>query len=249
MKVDLSNKVAIITGATGGIGQAVVREFAASGASIVLGYASNRAKADELLKQLVGEGAKVIACQADLSSGIGASHLVKSAVDHFGNLDILVNNAGITRDGLFLRMKESDWDMVVDTNLKSAFLCAQAASRYLMRSPAGRIINMSSIAGIIGNAGQANYVAAKAGMIGLTKTLARELASRSVTVNAIAPGFIETEMTAALSQEISDKMHEQIPLRRFGQPEDVASLCTFLASDHASYISGQVLQVDGGLVM
>lgn len=242
----LSGRVAIVTGATGGIGTAIAHAFVAAGAKVVAGYASNQAKADALQEQLQGNAVVV---QADISRAEGAAALVKAAVDEFGQVDILVNNAGITRDGLFLRMKESDWDLVVDTNLKSAFLCAQAASRQLLRSGAGRVINITSVSGITGNAGQANYAAAKAGMIGLTKTLAREVASRQVTVNAIAPGFIETDMTDALPQAIKDTLQREIPLARFGKPEDVAALCVFLASDAAAYITGQVLQVDGGLAM
>lgn len=245
----LAGRVAIVTGASGGIGQAVAESLASAGASVVVGYGSRADKAEALCKALAAQGRQAVAVQADVSTAAGAALLVKAAVDQFGGLDILVNNAGITRDGLFLRMKESDWDAVVDTNLKSVYFCVQAASRQLLRSRFGRVINMASVSGLMGNIGQANYAAAKAGMMGLTKTLAREFASRQVTINAVAPGFIETEMTAGLAADIKAKLLEQIPLARLGQPKDVAELCLFLASDAAAYITGQIIQVDGGLVM
>ncbi|MCY0902500.1 MAG: 3-oxoacyl-[acyl-carrier-protein] reductase [Firmicutes bacterium] len=248
MSVELANRVAIVTGASGGIGQAIAREFALAGAAVVLGYGQRALPAETLAQELVGSGHQALACQADVSTASGAAALVKAAVDAFGHLDILVNNAGITRDGLFLRMKEKDWDDVLSTNLKSVYLCVQAASRQLLRSSCGRVINISSVASLMGNLGQANYVAAKAGMNGLTKTLAREFSGRSVTVNAVAPGFVETDMTASLG-EMKERILAQIPLGRLGQPQDVAGLCVFLAGDAGSYITGQVIQVDGGLVM
>jgi len=245
----LSSRVAVVTGASGGIGQAIGIKFVVAGAAVVIGYSRSADKAEALAAQLSAKGGRTLVQQADVATSAGAKALVAAAVEHFGGLDILVNNAGITRDGLFMRMKEQDWDDVVDTNLKSVYFCVQAASRQLLRSPYGRVINMASVAGLIGNLGQANYAAAKAGMIGLTKTLAREFSSRQVTVNAVAPGFIETEMTAGLRADIKERLLAQVPLGRLGKPEDVAELCLFLASESASYITGQVIQVDGGLVM
>ena len=249
MKFGLESSVAIVTGATGGIGQAIVQEFVEAGAAVVIGFGSQTDKAQELAAKMTALGGRVAVAQADVATASGAATLAQTAVEHFGRIDILVNNAGITRDGLLIRMKEPDWDAVVDTNLKSVYLCVQAAARQLLRSQCGRIINMASVAGLLGNVGQANYAAAKAGMIGLTKTLAREFASRKITANAIAPGFIETEMTAVLPIELRDKLLAQIPLQCFGQPEDVARVARFLASAEASYITGQTIQVDGGLVM
>ena len=245
----LLDKVAVVTGGTGGIGHAIVDAFVDAGAKVVIGYSSNQAKAAELVDTVLQKGGQAYAVQADVATAEGAKTLISSAIEQFGQLDFLVNNAGITRDGLVMRMKETDWDLVLDTNLKSVFLLVQAASRYLLRSGQGRIINISSVVGLTGNAGQANYTAAKAGVIGLTKTLAREFASRQVTVNAIAPGFIDTEMTAGLPSDLKTSMLKEIPLSRLGQPDDVAALVRFLASNEAAYITGQVLAVDGGLAM
>ncbi|MCY0877275.1 MAG: 3-oxoacyl-[acyl-carrier-protein] reductase [Firmicutes bacterium] len=245
----LTGRVSIVTGASGGIGQAIAESLADAGSSVVLGYGRSTEKAEALRTSITERGGQAVAVQADVSTAAGAAALVKAAVDAYGGLDIVINNAGITRDGLFMRMKEADWDAVMDTNLKSVYYLVQAASRQLLRSRYGRVINIASVAGLMGNIGQANYSAAKAGMMGLTKTLAREFASRKVTVNAVAPGFIETEMTASLGAEIKARLLEQVPLARLGQPRDVADLCLFLAGDAASYITGQIIQVDGGLVM
>lgn len=245
----LSDRVAVVTGGTRGIGRAIVKKLAAAGAKVVIGYATNSAQAETFLAEIRERGSEAVIVQADVATAMGAKDLVAAATTQFGGLDILVNNAGITRDGLVMRMKEMDWDLVLDTNLKSVFLLTQAASRSLLRSPHGRIINITSVVGMLGNAGQANYTAAKAGMIGLTKTLAREFASRKVTVNAVAPGFIATDMTAALPEDVKTDTLRQIPLARFGEPDDVAGVVRFLASDEAAYITGQVMTVDGGLAM
>jgi 3-oxoacyl-[acyl-carrier protein] reductase len=237
----LAGRIALVTGASGGIGQAIVEQLAAAGARVVAAYGKDGEAAADLLARVRAAGGEAVPAQGDLSAAAGAAAVVKTATEHFGGLDILVNNAGITKDGLVIRMKESDWDAVLDTNLKSAFLCVQAASRALLRSACGRIVNITSVAGIMGNAGQANYASAKAGMIGLTKTLAREFASRRVTVNAVAPGFI--------GAELRERLIQQIPLGRFGRPADVAAIVRFLAGDAGAYITGQVVQVDGGLAM
>lgn len=245
----LSGKVAIVTGGSRGIGRAVSLALADAGADVAVVYAGNRQKAEETMAEIEQRGRRGAMIQADVSRADQVDSAVKQVLDTFGRIDILVNNAGITRDNLVLRMKEEDWDRVIDTNLKGTFLFSKAVIRTMMKQRFGRIINISSVVGVSGNQGQANYVAAKAGVIGMTKAMARELASRGITVNAVAPGFIETDMTAVLGEEVRNQIMNQIPLARFGSPKDVAAAVRFLASDDASYITGQTLHVDGGMVM
>ena len=245
----LENRVAIVTGASRGIGRAVAFELAKHGAAVVINYNSSAKSAEEVVAQIEADGGKAAAFQADVSDFEQAGKLVKFAIDTFGNLDILVNNAGITRDGLIMMMKEDDWDAVLDTNLKSTFNCAKAAVRHMMRKRYGRIINIASVAGQMGNPGQTNYSASKAGQIGFTKALAREVASRNVTVNAIAPGFVDTEILDALPEETLEAALKLVPLGRMGTPEEIAYTVAFLADERAAYITGQALGVDGGMAM
>ena len=247
--MSLEGKVAIVTGGSRGIGRATALELARQGATVVINYNKNAEEAQKLVAQIEEAGGKGRAIQADVSVGADAQRLIEETVKTFGRLDILVNNAGITRDNLLMRMNEADWDAVLDTNLKGAYLCTKAALRPMLKAKGGRIINVSSVSGLAGSGGQANYSAAKAGLIGFTKAIAREVASRSITVNAVAPGFIETDMTNELAAEFKQKALAQIPLERFGKPEDIAAAIAFLASDAASYITGQTLGVDGGMVM
>jgi len=242
-------RVAIVTGGSRGIGRAIAQKLAAEGCRVVVNYQSNSQAAASVVRAIDDAGGEALAVQADISQAEGAKALIAAAVEAYGTVDILVNNAGIARDALLMRMSEEDWDAVLDTNLKGAFHCIKAVQRIMLRRRSGRIIQISSISGIRGNAGQANYAAAKAGLIGLTKSVARELASRNITVNAIAPGFVDTEMTRALSPELVQQATAQIPLGRLGSPEDIAAAVAFLASPEASYITGQVLGVDGGLGM
>ncbi|WP_102692694.1 3-oxoacyl-[acyl-carrier-protein] reductase [Rummeliibacillus pycnus] len=246
---DLIGKVAVVTGASRGIGRAIALHLANLGAKIVVNYSGNQAKAEAVVAEIEANGGAAIAVQANVSDSDEVSMLMKKAVETYGSLDILVNNAGITRDNLLMRMKEEDWDAVMNTNLKGVFLCTKAVTRQMMKQRAGRIVNIASIVGVAGNAGQANYVAAKAGVIGLTKTAAKELAARNIFVNAVAPGFIDTDMTEELPEDIKAQMLSQIPLAKLGEPEDVAKVVAFLASDDASYMTGQTLHVDGGMVM
>lgn len=245
----LTGKTALVTGASRGIGREIALELARQGADVAVNYAGNKQLAEEVCQEIQALGRKSIAIQANVQKNDDVQKMVQEVLDHFGNLHILVNNAGITRDTLIMRMKEEDWDEVIETNLKGAFLCTKAVTRQMMKQRYGRIINISSIVGVSGNVGQANYVSAKAGLIGLTKSTALELASRGITVNAVAPGFIQTDMTEKLSSEVRETMLKQIPLGRFGVPQDIAKTVVFLASDDANYITGQTIHVNGGMYM
>lgn len=245
----LKGKIAIITGAGRGIGSAIALQFAEYGAKVVVNYRSSIAQVEKLIETIKNTGGEAIAVQADISKDAEAKGLVEAAVKEFGRLDILVNNAGITKDNLMMRMSEEDFDAVIDTNLKGTFLCTKHASSIMLKQRSGKIINISSVVGITGNVGQANYAASKAGVIGLTKAAARELASRGICVNAVAPGFVDTDMTNQLPDKLKEASIANIPLRRFGTSGEIAGAVAFLASEAANYITGQVLQVDGGMVM
>ena len=245
----LTGKIAVVTGGSRGIGRAICEKLAAQGADIAFSYAGNTAAAEEAAAACRAQGVRVLAVQADVGSGEAVNAFFDTVLREFGRVDILVNNAGITRDNLVMRMKEADFDQVIETNLKGTFLCMKAVARPLMKQRGGRIVNLSSVVALRGNAGQVNYCASKAGVIGMTKAMAKELAGRGVTVNAVAPGFIETDMTAKLSEDIKTSMAAQIPMVRMGRAEDVANAVAFLASDEAAYVTGQVLAVDGGMAM
>ncbi|KDR94103.1 3-oxoacyl-[acyl-carrier-protein] reductase [Peptoclostridium litorale DSM 5388] len=247
--MDLKGKVAVVTGASRGIGKAVAIKLASLGADIAMNYAGNEQAALETKSEVEALGVKVICEKVDVSDFDQVKEFMDFVTKEFGSIDILVNNAGITKDTLLMKMKEDDWDRVIDVNLKGVFNCTKSVTRQMMKQRSGRIINMTSIVGITGNAGQSNYCAAKAGVIGLTKATARELASRNINVNAIAPGFIATDMTDVLKDDIKDSMLASIPLGKFGKPEDIANAVAFLASDMSAYITGQVINVDGGFVM
>ncbi len=249
MASSLENKVALVTGGSRGIGRAIAIEFAARGAAVVVNYNKSPESAEEVVKIIKDAGGKAAAQQADVSDFKQAEALVKFAVETFGDLSILVNNAGITRDQLIMLMPESDWDAVINTNLKSTFNCSKAAVKHMMRKRVGRIINMASVAGQMGNPGQTNYSASKGGQIAFTKALAREVATRNITVNAIAPGFVDTEILDAMTPETLELALKMVPLARKGKPEEIAFAAAFLASDEAAYITGQVLGVDGGMAM
>lgn len=244
-----AGRTAVVTGGSRGIGRAVCLELARGGANVALCYAGNETAAQETAAAIEALGAKALAVRCDVSDAAQAESLVSQAVEAFGTVDILVNNAGITRDGLLMRMPEADFDAVISANMKGAFLCMKAVARLMIRRKYGRIVNLSSVVGLRGNAGQVNYAASKAGVIGMTKSLAKELASKGVTVNAVAPGFIETDMTAAMQEAARMAVQASIPMGRPGAAEDVAHAVAFLASEEAAYITGQVLAVDGGMAM
>ena len=245
----LANKTALVTGASRGIGRATAIELAKAGAKVAVNYAGNRAAAEEVVAQIQAAGGQAFMVQADVGDAAAVDAMVKSVVEQFGSIDILVNNAGITRDNLIMRMKEEDWDAVIHTNLKGIFNCTKVVTKLMMKQRYGRIVNMTSVVGVMGNAGQSNYAAAKAGVIGFTKSMAKELASRNITVNAVAPGYISTDMTADLPDQAKADLQSQIPLQRLGNPADVARAVLFLVSPGADYITGQTLHVDGGMVM
>ncbi len=242
-------KAAIVTGASRGIGREIALLLGKEGARVAVNYSGSKDKADEVVRQIMESGGEAFAIQADVSDADSVKDMVDKTVEAFGRIDILVNNAGITRDNLLMRMKEDEWDDVININLKGVFLCTKGVTRQMMRQREGRIVNVASIVGVSGNPGQANYVAAKAGVIGFTKTAAKELASRNINVNAVAPGFITTDMTDALSDEVKNQMMSVIPLGKFGNAEDVARTVLFLLSEDAAYITGQTIHVDGGMVM
>lgn len=245
----LANRVAIVTGASGGLGKAIATALSAQGAAVVVNYVRNAQSAQALVESIQEQGGNALAVQADIATTEGAEALVKAAISAFGKVDILVNNAGINRDTLLMRMKEEDWDAVLDTNLKGAFLCTKAVSRPMMKARFGRIINIGSVSGLLGTAGQANYAAAKAGLIGLTRSNARELASRNITVNCVVPGGIEAGMLLELGEEQRTTYLKEIPLARFGKPEEIAAAVLFLVAPGGDYITGQTLAIDGGLTM
>jgi 3-oxoacyl-[acyl-carrier protein] reductase len=247
--VRLEDKVAVVTGASRGIGRAIAERLASEGAKVVVNYRASGEQADEVVAFIREQGGEAIAIQADVSDFQQAHELVRTATKELGRIDILVNNAGTTRDTLLLMMKESAWDLVIDTNLKSVFNCCKAATRGMVRQRSGRIINITSVAGLAGNPGQTNYAASKAGVIGFTKSLAKELGGRGITVNAIAPGFVPTALTNDLPEDLKQAAIEHTPLGRFGKPEEIAAAVAFFASDEAGFITGQVLSIDGGLAM
>ncbi|SFF70000.1 3-oxoacyl-[acyl-carrier-protein] reductase [Halobacillus alkaliphilus] len=245
----LQEQAALVTGASRGIGRAIAMELASKGAKVAVNYAGSEDKAEEVVQEIINQGGEAVKIQADVTSEDDVKRMIKTVVDEFGRLDILVNNAGITKDNLLMRMKEEEFDSVIDTNLKGVFLCTKGVTRQMMKQKYGRIINVASIVGVSGNAGQANYVAAKAGVIGMTKSNAKELASRNIQVNAVAPGYITTDMTESLTFEQREQMLSLIPLNRLGEAADVARVVRFLASEDAAYMTGQTLHVDGGMVM
>lgn len=243
----LKGKNAIVTGASRGIGRAIAIKFAELGANVVLNYRSDINSVQEVVKEIEGKGVKALAIQGDVSSFEDSKRIIDEAMEKLGSIDILVNNAGITKDSLIMRMKEEEFDKVIEVNLKGVFNCTKHAVPVMVKQRSGKIINISSVVGLSGNAGQANYAAAKAGIIGFTKSVAKEIASRGITANAIAPGFIQTDMTEALGEKVKENIKVNIPLKRLGSPEDIANTAAFLASDMASYITGQVISVDGGM--
>lgn len=247
--LNLKNKIAVITGGSRGIGKEIAKKLAYNGANIVINYTSKEEEALKTKEDIENLGAKCIVIKCDVSKSEEVNEMINKTIKEFGRVDILVNNAGITKDNLIMKMKEEDFDKVIDINLKGVFNCTKAVTRPMMKNKYGKIINISSVVGIIGNAGQGNYCASKAGVIGFTKSTARELASRNININVVAPGFIDTDMTKILSDDIKNSMLSTIPKKEFGKPEDVANAVVFLASDMSSYITGQVINVDGGMVM
>ena len=245
----LEGKVAVVTGASRGIGRAIALKLASLGAAVVVNYNGSREKAEKVKQEIEDNGGNASIYQCNVSDYEACQNMIQSIIEEYGRIDILINNAGITRDGLLMKMSEADFDQVIDTNLKGAFNTTRFVTRQMLRQKSGRIINMASVVGVTGNAGQVTYAASKAGIIGLTKATAREVASRGITVNAIAPGFIETDMTDVLPDKVKEASVSQIPLGKFGKPEQIAAAVAFLASDDAGYITGQVLNVDGGMVM
>ncbi|MCK6220122.1 3-oxoacyl-[acyl-carrier-protein] reductase [Staphylococcus capitis] len=243
------SKSALVTGASRGIGRSIALQLAEEGYNVAVNYAGSKDKAEAVVEEIKAKGVDSFAIQANVANGDEVKAMIKEVVSQFGSVDVLVNNAGITRDNLLMRMKEQEWDDVIDTNLKGVFNCIQKVTPQMLRQRGGAIINLSSVVGAVGNPGQANYVATKAGVVGLTKSSARELASRGITANAVAPGFIVSDMTDALSDELKDQMLEQIPLARFGEDTDIANTVAFLASDKAKYITGQTIHVNGGMYM
>lgn len=247
--IDLTGRVALVTGGSRGIGRAIALKLASLGAKVAVNYRTNEAAAQEVIREIASQGGEAIALQGDVKDADQARDLVKNTLEAFGRLDILVNNAGITKDTLLARMKESDWDLVIDTNLKGAYHCTKAALRPMLKQHYGRIVNITSVSGLVGQIGQANYSASKAGLVGFTKAVAKELGSRNITVNAIAPGYVPTDQTAHLPSELVEAFLKLTPLGRPGTPEEIAHAVAFFASDEASYITGQVLSVDGGMMM
>ncbi len=245
----LEGKVAVVTGASRGIGRAIAERLATEGARVVVNYRASAEQAAEVVAAIEAQGGQAMAYQADVSDLSQAQALIKAATERWGTVDILVNNAGTTRDKLLMMMKESDWDLVIDTNLKSVFNCCKAVARKMVRQRSGRIINITSVAGLAGNPGQTNYAASKAGIVGFTKSLAKELGTRNITVNAVAPGYVPTALTNDLPEELQQAAIDHTPLGRFGKPEEIAAAVAFFAADEAAFITGQVLSVDGGLAM
>ncbi len=245
----LTGKIALVTGAGRGIGAEIARTFAREGAAVIINYNGSKERAEKVAAEIIAAGGKAETYQCNVADDAACKEMIDTCIKSYGRIDILVNNAGITRDDLLMRMSEEDFDAVMDTNLKGTFHTIRHMSRYFLKQKSGKIINMSSVSGILGNAGQANYSASKAGVIGLTKSVARELASRRINVNAIAPGFIATDMTDAMTEEAKEKLAETIPFKRIGQPEEIAEMALFLASDKSDYITGQVFAVDGGMTI
>ena len=243
------NKTVFVTGASRGIGKEVALKFADKGYNVVINYVSSKTNVEELKEEFEKKGVKALIMQADVTNKEAIEELVKKAIEEFGQIDVLVNNAGITKDNLLMRMSEEEFDKVIEVNLKGTYIVTKAVTKYMMKKRSGSIINLSSVVGVAGNAGQTNYSASKAGIIGFTKSVAKELASRNIRANAVAPGFIETDMTAVLPDTVKENIHNQIPLKRMGTAKEVANLIYFLGSDESSYITGQVINIDGGMVM